>query len=52
MKFIKTEIPDVVIIEPTVFGDSRGYFFESFNQKEFEENIGKIIKILLKMKKY
>jgi dTDP-4-dehydrorhamnose 3,5-epimerase len=42
MKFIKTEIPDVVIIEPTVFGDSRGYFFESFNQKEFEKHVGKI----------
>lgn len=39
MKFIKTEIPAVVIIEPKVFGDHRGYFFESFNQKEFEENI-------------
>lgn len=42
MNFIKTEIPEVVIIEPKVFGDDRGYFFESFNQKEFEENIGKI----------
>ena len=42
MKFIKTEIPEVVIIKPDVFGDSRGYFFESFNQKEFEENIGNI----------
>lgn len=40
--FIKTEIPDVVIIEPKVFGDDRGYFFESYNQKDFEENIGKI----------
>ncbi|MDQ1772728.1 dTDP-4-dehydrorhamnose 3,5-epimerase [Labilibaculum sp. A4] len=40
MEFIKTEIPEVVIIEPKVFGDDRGYFFESFNQKEFEENIG------------
>ena len=40
MKFIKTEIPDVIIIEPKVFGDDRGYFFESFNQKEFEEHIG------------
>lgn len=42
MNFIKTEIPEVVIIEPKVFGDDRGYFFESFNQKEFEENIGKV----------
>ncbi|WP_028892769.1 dTDP-4-dehydrorhamnose 3,5-epimerase [Tenacibaculum sp. 47A_GOM-205m] len=42
MIFTKTAIPEVVIIEPKVFGDHRGYFFESFNQKEFEENIGKI----------
>lgn len=42
MKFTKTEIPEIVIIEPKVFGDQRGYFLESFNQKEFEENIGKI----------
>lgn len=42
MNFIKTDIPEVVIIEPKVFGDDRGYFFESFNQKEFEENIGKV----------
>ncbi len=42
MKFTKTKIEGVIIIEPKVFGDERGYFFESFNQKEFEENIGKI----------
>lgn len=42
MNFIKTDIEGVVIIEPKVFGDSRGYFFESFNQKEFEEHIGKV----------
>lgn len=42
MEFIKTNIPNVLIIEPKVFGDDRGYFFESFNQKEFEEHIGKI----------
>ncbi|TDQ24089.1 dTDP-4-dehydrorhamnose 3,5-epimerase [Tenacibaculum caenipelagi] len=42
MIFTKTAIPEVVIIEPKVFGDQRGYFFESFNQKEFEENIGHI----------
>lgn len=39
MKFIKTEIPEVVIIEPKVFGDSRGYFLESYNKKEFEKNV-------------
>ncbi len=42
MNFIQTAIPGVVIIEPRVFGDERGYFFESFNQNRFEENIGKI----------
>ena len=39
MNFIKTNISDVVIIEPTVFGDHRGYFLESFNQQQFNENI-------------
>jgi len=34
------EIPDVVIIEPKVFGDDRGFFFESFNQRQFEQAIG------------
>ena len=42
MKFIKTKIPEVVIIEPRVFEDDRGYFFESFKQSEFEKNIGKV----------
>lgn len=40
MNFINTTIPGVVIIEPKVFGDSRGYFFESFNQDEFFRNVG------------
>ncbi len=35
-----TSIPDVLIIEPKVFGDERGFFFESFNQKEFNEAVG------------
>lgn len=39
MKFIKTKISDVIIIEPTVFGDDRGYFLESFNLEKFEEYI-------------
>lgn len=38
MNFIKTEIEGVYIIEPKVFGDNRGYFFESYNEKEFKEN--------------
>ena len=41
MNIIKTEIEDVVIIEPKIFGDSRGYFLESFSQKEFEDKICK-----------
>ena len=36
-KFIKTEIEDVVIVEPTVFGDHRGYFMETYNYNEFKE---------------
>lgn len=40
MNVIKTEIPEVVIFEPKVFGDERGFFFESFNQKIFEEATG------------
>ncbi|EFN6913493.1 dTDP-4-dehydrorhamnose 3,5-epimerase [Escherichia coli O10] len=43
MNVIKTEIPDVLIFEPKVFGDERGFFFESFNQKVFEEAVGRKI---------
>ncbi len=39
MNVIKTDIEGVVIIEPTVFRDARGYFFESFSQREFEEKV-------------
>ena len=42
MNFIKTSIPDLVIIEPNVFGDHRGYFLESFNKKQFEEHVEKV----------
>ena len=42
MDVIKTAIEGVVIIEPTVFRDARGYFFESFSQQEFEEKVRKI----------
>jgi dTDP-4-dehydrorhamnose 3,5-epimerase len=41
MKVTDTKIPDVKIIEPTVFEDERGFFFESFNHKKFEEAIGR-----------
>ncbi|MCE9936793.1 dTDP-4-dehydrorhamnose 3,5-epimerase [Aeromonas salmonicida] len=40
MNVIKTAIPDVFIFEPKVFGDERGFFFESFNHKLFEEAVG------------
>ena len=40
MKFIPTAIPEVIIIEPRVFGDDRGFFFESFNEREFAEVVG------------
>lgn len=39
MKVIETEIPEVKIIEPSIFEDSRGYFFESFNEKLFKEKV-------------
>ena len=38
MNFIKTEIDGVIIVEPRVFTDARGYFFESYNAAEFEKN--------------
>ena len=42
MEIIETSIDGVVIIEPKVFKDTRGYFFESFSQREFEEKVRKI----------
>ncbi len=42
MNIITTGIEGVLIIEPRIFEDSRGYFFESFNQKEFEEKVGQV----------
>ena len=42
MKFIKTKIPDIFIIEPNIYSDLRGYFYESFNSKKFQENIDRI----------
>ena len=42
MEVIKTELEGVVIIEPKIFRDARGYFFESFSRKEFEEKVRKI----------
>ncbi|MCA5999617.1 dTDP-4-dehydrorhamnose 3,5-epimerase [Bacteroides thetaiotaomicron] len=42
MEIIKTNIEGVVIIEPRIFKDDRGYFFESFSQREFEEKVRKV----------
>lgn len=41
MKATPLAIPDVILLEPKVFGDDRGFFFESFNHRRFEEAIGK-----------
>ena len=40
MKVVPTALPDVLIIEPQVFGDERGFFFESFNERKFRELTG------------
>jgi dTDP-4-dehydrorhamnose 3,5-epimerase len=41
MKVTRTAIPDVMVLEPKVFGDARGFFFESYNQRLFEEAVGR-----------
>jgi len=43
MKFNETKIKDLIILEPRIFEDDRGYFVESFNQKKFEEICGKVL---------
>lgn len=43
MNIIQTEIPGGIIIEPRIFEDARGYFFESFSQREFDEKVGPVI---------
>lgn len=43
MNIIETGIKDLLIIEPRIWGDERGYFFESFSQKRFNEEIGEIV---------
>lgn len=42
MNVIQTDIPEVVIVEPRVFGDHRGYFFESFSQKDFDSQVREV----------
>ena len=46
MKVTPTAIPDVLVIEPRVFGDARGFFYESFNQKAFNEATGLSLKFV------
>ncbi len=43
MQAIPTSLPDVLIIEPKVFGDARGFFYESYNQKRFEQLVGRSV---------
>ena len=42
MEVVTTDIEGVYIIKPRVFGDARGYFFESYSKREFEEKVGKV----------
>ena len=42
MNIIQTDIEGLLVIEPRVFGDDRGYFFESFNEREFRKKVGEV----------
>lgn len=42
MNIIRTDIPEVVIVEPKVFGDHRGYFFESFSERDFDAQVRRV----------
>lgn len=46
MKATRLAIPDVILFEPKVFGDERGFFFESFNQRQFEEAVGRPVQFV------
>ena len=46
MKATPTAIPDVLVIEPKVFGDARGFFYESFNGKAFDEAVGRHVEFV------
>ncbi|EOX3821742.1 MULTISPECIES: dTDP-4-dehydrorhamnose 3,5-epimerase [Enterobacter] len=46
MNIVKTKIPEVIIFEPKVFGDSRGFFLESYNKKIFDEAIGRSVEFV------
>ena len=42
MEYIETDIKDVIIVQPKVFNDDRGYFFESWKKDEFEKHVGQV----------
>jgi dTDP-4-dehydrorhamnose 3,5-epimerase len=46
LKVTPTAIPEVLVIEPKVFGDARGFFYESFNQKQFDEAVGRHVEFV------
>jgi dTDP-4-dehydrorhamnose 3,5-epimerase len=46
MKFTPLAIPDVILLEPQVFGDDRGFFFESFHHKKFEDTVSKSVQFV------
>lgn len=43
MRFTETKIKDLIVIEPIIFGDDRGYFIESYNQKKLDKILGKVL---------
>ena len=46
MKVVATAIPDVLLLEPTIYEDARGFFFESFNQKRFDDAVGRSVRFV------
>lgn len=46
MKVIETELPEVLIFQPTVFGDQRGFFYESFSQQVFDKAVGRHVEFV------
>lgn len=46
MKYTRLNIPDVILLEPTLYRDNRGFFFESFNHQKFEDIIGEQVKFV------
>lgn len=46
MKATRLAIPEVIVFEPEVFGDERGYFFESYHQRDFDEAVGRTVRFV------